>query len=284
MAHPVASAEPPPSPRHPFVCGQAASWSALLGAALLADLSAQPRASTRALLRLSYLAVGKWVELEGRAHLEAVREPALFVLNHNNSYECVALPAILLAARQGRMVSFFIDWMYLETPFVGSVLRHVDPIPVYTKRARWGLWEHRRAAGRMVSTVDLALARLAAGDSLAIFPEGTRNRDPQRLGPPRSGLAPLILRSNAPVVPIGLEFPAARRLGRSPKLGRLIVRVGAPLDFAAERAAFARAEGPAGAPHGEQAAGVLATVMNQLAALSGKRLPDERNPIGARTP
>lgn len=173
------------------------------------------------------------VELPDR--LAAVPDPAIFAINHNASLESVAVPSALIHHRAGRPIHFMIDWMFLHLPLVGWIMRQVEPIPVFTKPARWRIGETYRRRQLRRSPVAEALAMLATGRSVGVFPEGTRNRDPRRLLRARAGLGRLILGSQAPVVPIGIEYPARHRSGRVPRLGRMVVRVGEPLDFGPQR-------------------------------------------------
>lgn len=227
----------------------------------------------RTLARLVMLACGPLIEVEGAGRLPGLPEPAIFAFNHSNSFESLAVPAALTWLRSGRTLHFLVDWMFLRLPLVGWVLRQCEPIPVYGKPARWRLFErHRRTRARQ-SVLDACLERLAAGGSLGIFPEGTRNPDPDRLLRPRRGLGELILRSAVPVVPVGIVHPAARRLGRAPRVGRIAIRIGEPLDFAAERAAAAGGERRPDLSR--QAAG---RVMSALSELCGKSYPHSEVP------
>jgi len=221
----------------------------------------------RAVLRALLLACGGLVAVERPERLAAVSEPAIFALNHSNAFEAVMAPAALVWLRRGRPVHFLADWMYLRLPAVGWLLRQGEPIPVWGKPARWRLGERLRRQNRRVPIVDACLDRLASGGSLGIFPEGTRNADPRRLLPGRRGLGEVVLRSAAPVVPVGIHFPAARRLGRAPYFGRLVLVPGEPLDFRAEREAAAEADGPA---RRAAARRIVARVMDELACLAGK--------------
>ncbi len=241
------------------------------------------RGVRRLLLRGVLAVLGPLVAVDGAEHLcgvRGVREPAIFVLNHNNSLESVLVPMALIALRRGRLLHFLVDWMFLHLPVVGWVIRLSDPVPVYGKRARFGLFDgHRRARARR-PVLDACLERLARGESLGIFPEGTRNRDPHRLLRGRPGLGELVLRSPAPpnpvvpVVPVGIHYPAAARLGRVPRLGRVVLRVGEPLDFAAERQAAAiGGSGERGEARRALGRAVVARVMARLAELSGKQAP-----------
>lgn len=233
---------------------------------------------TAALLRGTALTLGRGLAVEGAGRLAAAGDPAILALNHNNTVESLAVPAAVQIVRGGRPVSYLVDWMYLQIPVTGWLIGRCDPIPVWRKRARWGLWERRRREGAARrDPIAEALGRLAEGRSVGLFPEGTRNRRGDRLLRGRSGLGRLVLASTAPVLPLGIHYPAAERLGRVPRIGRAVVRVGEPLDFAAERAAWREAQGDAGGDLArlrrlERRLGRRAVerVMAELAALSGK--------------
>ena len=87
------------------------------------------------------------------------------------------------------------------------------------------------------STADVEAFRLAtrileAGDVLIIFPEGTRSPD-GALQVPKDGLAVLALRTNAAVVPIGINgtdrvWPKGRKLPIPIPRRTITVRIGTP--------------------------------------------------------
>jgi len=52
---------------------------------------------------------------------------------------------------------------------------------------------------------------LRNGDVLALFPEGTRVRDPESLGTPRRGAARLALETGAPLIPTAITGTERRR-------------------------------------------------------------------------
>ncbi len=196
-------------------------------------LDAMDDVTTRALLRGVLAASAGGIEVEGVRRLEEIPDPAIFALTHHNAFEALLAPAALMALRGGRLVRFLVDWMYLELPLAGRLLRRGQPIPVYRKAARWRWRESVRREGlRGASPAERALAALAGGTSIGIYPEGRRNADPWKLSPIRRGAAELALRSGAPLLPIGIRFPARERLGRLPRLGRMILSVGEPLTTA----------------------------------------------------
>jgi 1-acyl-sn-glycerol-3-phosphate acyltransferase len=222
----------------------------------------------RLALRALVAACSRLVTVEHPERLRGLPEPAIFAFNHSTAFEAVLAPAALIWLRGGRPIHFLADWMYLHLPLVGWLLRQSEPIPVYRKPARWRLGESHRLARRRASVMDACLERLAAGASLGIFPEGTRNRHPERLLRGRRGLGEIALRSAAPVVPVGLHFPAAARLGRAPRIGRLVLSPGEPMTFETERAAVAAL--PPGPERRAVVQRVVSLVMTEIARLSGK--------------
>jgi 1-acyl-sn-glycerol-3-phosphate acyltransferase len=110
-------------------------------------------------------------------------------------------------------------------PVVGWVLRSTGQIPVHRGTAE---------AGRSLSAAEEALA---AGECVAVFPEGTLTRDPD-LWPmvAKTGVARLALTSRVPVVPIA-QWGPQDLLGRYSKRFRpipakkVIVLAGPPVDL-----------------------------------------------------
>jgi 1-acyl-sn-glycerol-3-phosphate acyltransferase len=113
-----------------------------------------------------------------------------------------------------------------------------------------------------MASLDIALDVLARGEAFGIYPEGTRSRD-GRLYRGRTGMAHLALTSRAPVVPVGLTGteniqPVGTTL---PRLARVTVRFGEPLDFAGVYD---------GVPLGRARREVTDTVMAAIQRLSGQ--------------
>ncbi|MBN2431768.1 MAG: 1-acyl-sn-glycerol-3-phosphate acyltransferase [Acidobacteria bacterium] len=211
--------------------------------------------------------------------LAQLPDPLIFVLNHSNYMESLLVPVTLIYHRQGRLIHFMVDWMFRHLPLIGTLLRLGETVPVYTKPARWRLFEGYRRRQRTFSPVDECLALLAAGRSVGIYPEGTRNPDPLQLRRARPGLAHLILTSTAPVVPVGIHFPTRNRRGLIPALGRFTITIGEALSFEAERRAYRHpgrntSMGPE-TPHRDSQLSrqVLSDVMQALSPLCGKTYP-----------
>jgi 1-acyl-sn-glycerol-3-phosphate acyltransferase len=239
----------------------------------------------RLVLRSIVGLTGHWIQIHGAERLRGLPDPVIFAFNHNNAYESIAVPSALIFARGGHRIQFLVDWMYLKTPLVGWILRQIDPIPIYNKRARWGLWERYRQARRGGDPIEACRLRLRQGHSVGIFPEGTRNGDPSTLRRGRKGLGRLVLRSQVPVLPVGIDFPARHRLGRMPRVGRILVHVGTPLHFLPERARWTQAPDPR--LERQLSATIVDSVMGALEALSAKTYPytnthrHGQSPLGA---
>jgi glycerol-3-phosphate dehydrogenase (NAD(P)+) len=78
--------------------------------------------------------------------------------------------------------------------------------------------------------VATAMAVLARGDAVVIFPEGTRIRK-DGLGTPKRGVARMALESGAPVVPVAVHGTERARRGWRIRPVKVRVRAGRPLTF-----------------------------------------------------
>jgi 1-acyl-sn-glycerol-3-phosphate acyltransferase len=74
-----------------------------------------------------------------------------------------------------------------------------------------------------------ARAILEQGGLLALFPEGTRIRDPDQLGNPRRGAARLALETGAPLVPAAITGTEQLFIGPIPKPRRVQVAFAEPI-------------------------------------------------------
>jgi len=147
-----------------------------------------------ALVVRPFLALFVGLRVRGREHLPE-RDPFLLIANHSSHLDAAALLSL----------------------FPGSRLKHIRPV------AAADYFERNRLVGRLTRalfhTLPIArdarsaesdprprmLAALASGQSLILFPEGTRGRGPD-LGRFRGGIAWLAERSpDTPIVPAYLE-------------------------------------------------------------------------------
>lgn len=116
--------------------------------------------------------------------------------------------------RTGRVVHFMAKDEMRRWPVVGWMARSAGAF--FVRRG-----EADRAAQRV------ALEVLQAGRPLAVFPEGTRSRD-GRLNQARLGAAMLAMRTDVPVLPVGISGTHRIFPGRSrwPHRSRITFRIG----------------------------------------------------------
>ena len=80
--------------------------------------------------------------------------------------------------------------------------------------------------------LETARTVLRQGGLLALFPEGTRVRDPEQLGHPRRGAGRLALETGAPIVPAAIVGTEQLFLGPIPKPRRVQVAFAEPVQVA----------------------------------------------------
>lgn len=130
----------------------------------------------------------------------------------------------------------------LDPPFIGEAIgRHTGrPIHFMAKEEirHWpligwlargsGVFFVRRGEGDRAAQ-RIAMAHLAAGRPIGIFPEGTRTRDGV-LREPKAGVALLAIRSGAPLLPVAISGSGKIFPGRSrwPHRTRVDIRIGEP--------------------------------------------------------
>jgi 1-acyl-sn-glycerol-3-phosphate acyltransferase len=173
-----------------------------------------------------YVLLGPMLRLLFRPRIEGLERipeegAAIVAGNHLSFSDHFLMPAILR-----RRITFLAKAEYFTGPglkgrLTAAFFRSIGQIPV----DRSG-----RGAGR--AAVEEGVRVLRRGELLGIYPEGTRSHD-GRLYKGRVGVAAMALRTGVPVVPCAMlgtfELqPPGRRL---PRLGRVTIRFGEPLDF-----------------------------------------------------
>ncbi len=216
-----------------------------------------PELIRAALVPVSQLAFRPVVE--GREHVPR-QGPVILAANHLSFVDSFLIP--LVAPRQ---VAFLAKAEYFTRPGVrgrltSSTLRGLGAVAVPRG-------DHRAAQ----AALETALGVLNEGRAFGIHPEGSRSRD-GRLYRGRTGVAWLALASGAPVVPVALLGteriqPVGARL---PRPGRVTVRFGAPLHFAAPA-------GNAGRARREATDQIMAEIQN----LSGQEAAGVYNELSA---
>ncbi|MEO8189903.1 MAG: lysophospholipid acyltransferase family protein [Acidobacteriota bacterium] len=158
------------------------------------------RALLRAVFARALRIFFRRIEVEGAARVPAAG-PVIFVVNHPNAL----VDPVLLLCYSPRPVSFLAKAPLFRMPVVGSLVRLFRSIPVHRAQDGADNLVHNR------ETFESAARLLAAGGTLALFPEGI-SHDAPRLAPLKSGAARIAIgtasSTGAPisVVPAGLYY------------------------------------------------------------------------------
>jgi 1-acyl-sn-glycerol-3-phosphate acyltransferase len=153
------------------------------------------------------------MQVRGREHVPA-GGPGIVVANHESQTD----PFFLGAAFE-RQLHFVAKEELWAVPGVGRLLERAGGIPIGRGRG------DREAMGA-------AEARLAAGDLLAMFPQGTTIPHPERTW--LRGAARLALLTGAPLVPVALVHTEKVLRPVRPKIGfpSVVVLIGEPIRVA----------------------------------------------------
>ena len=159
--------------------------------------------------------------VEGIKHVPS-SGPVLIASNHLSFLDSVVIPVVA-----PRKVVFLAKSEYFTGTGITGWMRKawfegLGMVPVDR--------EDTRAA---IDSLAVALDVLRRGEAFGIYPEGTRSRD-GRLYRGRTGVAQLALTAGVPVVPVGLIGTADLQPedGAWPRLAKVTVRFGEPIDFA----------------------------------------------------
>ena len=175
---------------------------------------------------LKYVILGPLLRLFFRPRIEGMENvpesgAAIVAGNHLSFSDHFVMPAVL-----PRRITFLAKAEYFTGPGIrgrltSAFFRGAGQIPV-----------DRSGGGAGQSAIDAALDVLARGELLGIYPEGTRSHD-GRLYRGRTGVAVMALRAGVPVVPCAMvgTFELQPPGRKFPRLGRVTIRFGRPLDF-----------------------------------------------------
>lgn len=176
---------------------------------------------------LKYVVLGPLLRLLFRPRIEGLEHvpeegAAIIAGNHLSFSDHFLMPAILR-----RRITFLAKAEYFTGPglrgrLTAAFFRSVGQIPV-----------DRAGRGAGQAAIEEGLGVLGKDELLGIYPEGTRSHD-GRLYKGRVGVAAMALKAGVPVVPCAMVGtfelqPPGRRM---PRLGRVTIRFGEPLDFA----------------------------------------------------
>jgi len=157
---------------------------------------------------------GVSVSREGGGSLDP-SEPYVFAANHQSQFDIFVLSGYL-----GHDFSWLAKKELFQVPLWGKAMLAAGFVPIDRSRGREAMKSLARAA-----------ARIAAGTSVVIFPEGTRSPDGS-LGTFKPGVMHLAVKAGVPVVPVAIEGTSRilPKGGLLPRSGAVIVRVGEPVE------------------------------------------------------
>lgn len=187
---------------------------------------------TRLLVRAMTLLARRFVvSIHGSVELlQEDKDPFVVVFNHNQRLESVLIPSLLFFYRGGKPIHFLADWNFLMMPVVASLYRRSQTIIVTNKSARPRFLNVLKPLFKEETPAfDRALACLNRGASLGIFPEGTMNRDPDRMMRGSTGAARLAIRAGVPVIPVGVRFPELLQGQPITDGARMSLHLGSPI-------------------------------------------------------
>ncbi len=151
-----------------------------------------------------------FMRIEGRENIPRDRNCVLL-----GNHQCLLDPVTLALCVPDREIHFMGKKELFENRILGWVFRKVHGFPV--------------DRGNMdMTAIRTALGILKEGNTLGIFPEGTRSRSGHML-PLMGGASLLVLRSGCDVVPVYID-------GNYRPFHRIVVRVGRPIETADLRA------------------------------------------------
>jgi 1-acyl-sn-glycerol-3-phosphate acyltransferase len=149
------------------------------------------------------------LRVSGAAHIPA-EGAAIVVPNHKSFWD-----AFFIAAATSRHLRFMGKRELFEGPW-GRLLVRLGAFPV-------------RRGESDAEALETAREILRQGGLLALFPEGTRIRDPDELGEPRRGAARLALETGAPLVPAAITGTDHLFVGPVPKPKRVQLAFSEPI-------------------------------------------------------
>ena len=159
-----------------------------------------------------------WVEGEENIPEDGA---AIFASNHLSFSDSIFLPLVLPRRLTFLAKADYFTGRGVKGRATAAFFRGVGQLPVDRTGGKAG--EAALSSGLKV---------LRRGELLGIYPEGTRSPD-GRLYRGRTGVARMALESGAPVLPVAMiGTDKAQPTGKKvPKIMRIGIRIGAPLDF-----------------------------------------------------
>ncbi|MBI4090363.1 MAG: 1-acyl-sn-glycerol-3-phosphate acyltransferase [Candidatus Kerfeldbacteria bacterium] len=139
--------------------------------------------------------------IEGTEHIPT-DQPVVLTANHLGLFDPLFIGAVYVSQTKKKL-RFLVNTRNFFWKTIGITLQHwTNTIPKH--------------ANRRDEAIDRAVKAVQAGDSIGLFPEGQVNTSPTLLAG-RSGAVRISLRSQAPLLPVGIantDVPLATVIGR----------------------------------------------------------------------
>jgi len=149
------------------------------------------------------------MHVSGAEHVPA-EGAAIVAPNHKSFFD-----SFFIAVCTRRQLRFMAKTELIEARY-GRLLVRLGAFPV-------------RRGKSDADALETALEVLRQGGLLALFPEGTRVRDPEELGDPKRGAGRIALETGAPLVPCAITGTEKLFLGPFPKPRRVQVAFSEPI-------------------------------------------------------
>lgn len=194
-----------------------AAYTTFFGSAVAIGAHAAPRWSYRILVKTwardILKAAGAEARIEGAAHLPA--GPVVVMANHTSYLDVPAL----------------FEMLPYEVRFVAKKELQYVPFFGWGAKALGNIFVDRGNGAQARASLDRGAAEIAAGVTVAIFPEGTRSNDGTLL-PFKKGGFVLAIKSRVPIVPVAIVGARAvlPRGATFTKPGAITLRILPPID------------------------------------------------------
>lgn len=130
--------------------------------------------------------IGIDLEIKGLENIP--KEACVFISNHSSILD---IPILLYSTN--RNLGFIAKKEILKTPIIGYWLRNSKCVPLDR--------ENPRAA---MASINAAIKNIQDGNSMVVFPEGTRNKE-GKVGDFKKGSLKLATKSKAKIVPVSID-------------------------------------------------------------------------------
>lgn len=170
---------------------------------------------------LKYVLLGPFLRLLWRPWVEGLENvprhgPVIIASNHLSFMDSLFIPLVV-----PRRVVYLGKSDYFDKWYTRWFFKSVNVIPV-----------RREGGGASLAALQAGVSALQRGLAVGIYPEGTRSPD-GRLYRGKTGVARMALSAGCPVVPVAMigtreVNPPDKKI---PRIGRVGVRFGRPLDF-----------------------------------------------------